>query len=200
MPRRDPPLSANARAESRGRAGGGESAYGAYNSDIARYGRPDEQEVREVRPPPERQSFSPGFGDREFLGYAGQEYGLETYAPRRGRSLPEDERRFVRPIPHGQQEFSWGGQGGGYGGAGPGGASIADPDPARARDAREEPFEPDYLAWREDQLRAHDEDYARWRQAQRRAYDDDYRAWRASRRGEPFASWRSRREPPLRGR
>lgn len=36
-------------------------------------------------------------------------------------------------------------------------------------------FEPDYVHWREQQLRLHDRDYEEWRRERRRQYDDDYR-------------------------
>ncbi|MBI1179829.1 MAG: hypothetical protein GC201_04675 [Alphaproteobacteria bacterium] len=58
------------------------------------------------------------------------------------------------------------------------------------------PEDHDYMAWREDQMRAHDQDYAAWRDARHRAYDDDYARWRRERRGafvREFEDWRSRR-------
>lgn len=157
---------------------------GSYNSDTARYGSAQEDDPRRYRPDGEARYFAPAFGEQEFHGYAGQEYGLESHDPRGRRSLLDDVRRQARTgaVQHGQSEMSWGGQGGGYGGAGPGGASIADPDPVERRDSpgrrpRDETLDPRYLAWRDQQMRAHDDDYARWREAQRRRYDDDYRAW-----------------------
>lgn len=181
MPRRD---DFPAPAPSRDRAAA--QGPGSFNSDIARYGPAEEDDPRRYRPEGEPRRFAPPFGEQEFHGYAGQEYGLESDDPRgRPRPLTDYVRRQGRTgaVQHGQSETSWGGQGGGYGGAGPGGASIADPDPADRRDAaarrlRDDAFEPRYLAWRDQQLRGHDDDYARWREAQRRRYDDEYRAWR----------------------
>jgi hypothetical protein len=40
-------------------------------------------------------------------------------------------------------------------------------------------FHPDYLDWREEQLRMHDRDYHAWREERRRGYDEDYRRRRA---------------------
>jgi hypothetical protein len=55
-------------------------------------------------------------------------------------------------------------------------------------------LDPDYLHWREEQMRAHDRDYHEWRKAQRERYDEDYRRFRAERRehfGRTFHQWRS---------
>jgi hypothetical protein len=58
-------------------------------------------------------------------------------------------------------------------------------------------FEPDYLDWREAQLRGHDRDYAAWREEQQARYDRDYRAFRDERQGRfgaSFADWRRERD------
>lgn len=39
-------------------------------------------------------------------------------------------------------------------------------------------FEPDYLHWRDEQLRLHDRDYQEWRRRRSRQYDDEYRRGR----------------------
>lgn len=56
--------------------------------------------------------------------------------------------------------------------------------------------DPDYVSWRDDQLRAHDRDYQAWREERRRSYDDDYGKWRRERQekfGQDFSDWRSQR-------
>lgn len=58
-------------------------------------------------------------------------------------------------------------------------------------------FEPEYLSWRDAQLRAHDRDYEAWRADRQRRYDDDYRAWRSQRREQfhqSFAEWCAQRD------
>lgn len=40
-------------------------------------------------------------------------------------------------------------------------------------------FDPDYIAWRDQQLAQYDRDYAAWRATQARRHDDQYLAWRA---------------------
>lgn len=80
---------------------------------------------------------------------------------------------------HGGQEYGLEREGGGYGGAsgarrsGVGGADAPHDDQA---------LEADYVAWRDEQLRAYDRDYAEWRAARSRRYDEEYRARRAERR------------------
>lgn len=58
-------------------------------------------------------------------------------------------------------------------------------------------FDPDYVSWRDEQLRNHDRDYASWRAEQHRRYDDDYRAFQNERRshfGRSFSEWRNQRQ------
>jgi hypothetical protein len=57
-------------------------------------------------------------------------------------------------------------------------------------------FDPEYLNWRDEQMRAHDRDYAAWRRAQHEQYDNDYRAFHRARREDftqRFQSWRDSR-------
>lgn len=57
-------------------------------------------------------------------------------------------------------------------------------------------FDPDYLHWRDEQLRLHDRDYQEWRRQQHQQYDDEYRRFRSERRegfGRSFQEWRSQR-------
>lgn len=57
-------------------------------------------------------------------------------------------------------------------------------------------YDPDYLHWRETQMRTHDRDYRDWREAQHRQYDDEYHQFRTERRnhfGHNFHQWRAQR-------
>ena len=57
-------------------------------------------------------------------------------------------------------------------------------------------FDPEYLRWRDEQMRAHDRDYADWRRAQHEQYDNDYREFHRARREDftqRFQSWRDSR-------
>lgn len=57
-------------------------------------------------------------------------------------------------------------------------------------------FDPDYLRWRNAQMRGHDRDYQDWRREQHRLYDDEYRRFRSERQrhfGQAFHEWRSQR-------
>ncbi|MDB5425006.1 MAG: hypothetical protein JWQ29_2422 [Phenylobacterium sp.] len=59
-------------------------------------------------------------------------------------------------------------------------------------------FEPDYLRWRDEQMRNHDRDYREWRRAQHERYDNDYRTFRGGRLehfSQRFQSWRDSRNP-----
>lgn len=57
-------------------------------------------------------------------------------------------------------------------------------------------LEPDYLAWRDEQLRGHDRDYADWRAEQHKRYDSEYRSFRSERKssfGKSFSEWQAER-------
>lgn len=57
-------------------------------------------------------------------------------------------------------------------------------------------LDPDYVEWRDRQLRDHDRDYHEWRHTQHRSYDDEYRQFRTERRshfGQQFHQWRAQR-------
>ena len=120
--------------------------------------------------------------------YGGQEYGLEGHpgvarrpqqqGPDWGFEGPGDERR---------RNFDWDDPGVGQSQAGYGAEARSHPDAG---------FDPDYLHWREEQLRAHDRDYDEWRREQHRQYDDEYRQFRQERQrsfGQAFHQWRSQR-------
>jgi hypothetical protein len=128
----------------------------------------------------------------EPYGYAGQEYGLEGHpgvgsgranagsaGGGAGWDFERDEARrrdFDRRDPGvGQSQAGYGAQ--------------AQPHP-------DHEFDPDYVQWREEQLRSHDRDYQEWRRSQHRQYDDQYRQYRDERQrhfGEAFHQWRSQR-------
>ena len=58
-------------------------------------------------------------------------------------------------------------------------------------------FDPDYLHWRDQQMRRHDHHYADWRRHQHEQYDEEYRRFRDERRDdfhERFQDWRARRD------
>ncbi|MGU3492455.1 hypothetical protein ACLBXM_00310 [Xanthobacteraceae bacterium A53D] len=63
-------------------------------------------------------------------------------------------------------------------------------DTKSAPDARGQETDPEYLAWREAELKALDADYQAWRQQQAEAYDAAYRMWRDAPGDTPFAQWR----------
>lgn len=72
-----------------------------------------------------------------------------------------------------------------------------------AQDAAAPDFEdldPDYLAWRHQQLTLYDRDYAAWRDAQMQRHDQDYRIWRRDRGADAgFSEWfaeRAHATPP----
>lgn len=50
-------------------------------------------------------------------------------------------------------------------------------------------FDPDYIAWRAEQLAQYDRDYACWRECQARQHDERYLAWRAGQSPDP-APWK----------
>jgi len=53
-------------------------------------------------------------------------------------------------------------------------------------------FDPDYLAWRAEQLAQYDRDYAAWRDNQARQHDERYLAWRTGSAGRD-APWKAPR-------
>jgi hypothetical protein len=141
-----------------------------YNSDEARY-----EPWRSGAP-----------FDQDRVGYGMEAYGVEggraheaRRDERRGRGGGDDERETwgpdvgepygdleLNPRNRGVQEF------------GPP-ADYAYHPPAGHE------FDPDYLRWRDEQMRAHDHEYAEWRRERQRRYDEDYRRARADRRREP---------------
>lgn len=117
-----------------------------------------------------------GYYGGEPQAYAGQEYGLESHRDeRRGDWGFEQHGGVERPQQGARPEGArWGG---------------------RAQHPDQE-FDPDYLRWRDEQLRAHDRDYDEWRRHQHQQYDEEYRKFRTERRehfGRAFHEWRSQR-------
>lgn len=131
---------------------------------------------------------SPVHGGEPYA-YAGQEYGLEHYesgaVPDLGKGLHTDRRA----------NFDFDDPGVGQSQTGYGSTAQTRVDPE---------FDPDYLRWRDAQLRNHDRDYQDWRQDQMRQYDEQYRQFRSERQrnfGRAFHEWRSQRgdAPPSGG-
>jgi hypothetical protein len=120
--------------------------------------------------------------DQDRTGYGGQEYGMEAGRQHRrdedrgaDRSDQRETWRPDRGEPYGDLEFN----------ARNRGAQEFGPPADYAYHPRAgHEFDPDYLHWREEQMRAHDRDYHAWRKARRDAYDEDYRRSRR-RRGPP---------------
>lgn len=130
--------------------------------------------------------------DQDRTGYRGQEYGMEggrSHEMDAGRGRDDrDERETWRPDrgePYGDLELN------------PRNRGVEEFGPPHdyayhPQAGRE--FDPDYLHWREEQMRGHDRDYHEWRRNQRQAYDEDYRRFRAERRehfGRSFQDWRA---------
>jgi hypothetical protein len=134
------------------------------------------------RPPPERERGGERHMREDDPRHGGQEYGLEggrNHGYRGGYAFDPSlarSRNFDHDDP---------GVGQGQAGYGPQARSHDDPE-----------FDPDYLRWRDQQLRAHDRDYAEWRRHQQGQYDEQYRQFRAERReqfGRAFHDWRTQR-------
>jgi len=174
---------------------------GRFSSDEARYGPGSRGRRYDLGEPPHGEGrhaapFDPdrgGYGDLEY-GYGGEEYGLEG-GPAHQRRDPfrgggREERETWGPDvgePYGDLELN------------PRNRGIQEFGPphdyAYHPQAGHE-FDPDYLRWREEQLRGHDRDYREWRRAQQDSYDEDYRRFRSERRehfGRSFQEWRAQR-------
>jgi hypothetical protein len=164
----------------------------------------DERRTGERDRPGEGRSFEGGepwhaegrYGaryDQDRTGYGGQEYGMEGGRQRRdedrgrGRGHQRETWRPDRGEPYGDLEFNARGRGG---------QEFGPPADYAYHPQAGHEFDPDYLHWREEQMRSHDRDYHEWRSAQRDSYDNDYRRFRHERRqefGRTFQDWRSQR-------
>jgi hypothetical protein len=169
-----------------------------YNSDEARYGERGRAWRLGEREPWHADERSAARYDRDRVGYGGQEYGMEgghdhemRRDERRFRGRRDDDERGAwRPDigePYGDAEFN------------PRNRGIQEFGPpadyAYHPHAGHE-FDPDYLRWRDEQMRSHDRDYQEWRRSQQQSYDEDYHRFRAERRehfGRTFADWRNQR-------
>src|SRR6185437_3643775 len=104
--------------------------------------------------------------DQDRTGYGGQEYGLEGGSSHRrygGGYEAREGRRPDRGAASGDLAFS--------------ARNRGRPEHEAPQDYAYHPregheFDPDYLAWREAQMRNHDRDYREWRQGQQQAYDE----------------------------
>lgn len=186
------------------------SEAGRYSSDQARYfgadtrsfSPPPLHRAHESRPAWRRNRFDVAAGpepafvydeeDALTRGYysldgphGGQEYGIEPhgYRERLVRRPPRSAAPSADDLPLDLND--------------PGVREFGPPaDYAYHPDVNAQ-FEPDYLDWREAQLRGHDRDYAAWREEQQQRYDRDYRAFRSERQdrfGASFADWRRERD------
>ncbi|HSV04376.1 MAG TPA: hypothetical protein VLI41_14365 [Phenylobacterium sp.] len=194
----------------RGRAGEHRSfdETGRFNSDQDRYG-PGSRGRRSEGGEPWRGEGRWGArydqdraGYREaprFGGYAGQEYGLEA-----GRE-PWRERERARGAGGRNERESWRPAGGApYGDLELNARNRGVQDYGAPHDYAYHPrqgheFDPEYLSWREQQMRRHDRDYQAWRRAQQQRYDEDYRRSREPRRSQDHAAEGGAefgREPP----
>jgi hypothetical protein len=137
-----------------------------------------------ARPRPGRGGESSVSHGGEPYAYGGQEYGVESHGgrPDRGPGWGRFERDGER-----RRGFDFDDPGVGQSQAG---------YAAETRSHSEHDFDPDYLRWRDEQLRGHDRDYDAWRREQHRQYDEQYHQFRGERQrhfGEAFHEWRSQR-------
>ncbi|WP_374274529.1 hypothetical protein [Brevundimonas sp.] len=151
--------------------------YRSGSSD-SRYTRSDYDDYREDH------SHNPGPGWQS--GEFGSDYGVSG----RGRYDQRDLNRSGSSR-YGQGRSDWqsGAQGQGqhqrgYASSGydaQGYAPGADIWNDRERGQGRHDFEPDYLHWREQQLKSFDDDYSTWRSERRQKFSSDFDNWRSSR-------------------
>lgn len=118
-----------------------------------------------------------------FGGYAGQEYGMEG-----GREHRRGPREGDRSFAGQEQRETWRPQAGApYGDLELNARNLGIEEFGAPHDYAYHPeqgheFDPEYLSWRDQQMRAHDRDYDAWRRDRERAYDEDYRRFRDQQR------------------
>lgn len=123
--------------------------------------------------------------------HGGQEYGIEPHGYREQivRRRPAPPRQgSLEAGPYGDQPMDL---------HDPGVRQFGPPADYAYHPGADIEFEPDYLEWRDEQLRGHDRDYATWRAQQQAKYDAEYRAFRGERRDRfdrSFTDWRSQRD------
>jgi hypothetical protein len=177
----------------------------AFRYDEARAGYRDDEDAGSAGYRPRRRDEATRPSDTnpmqagEPWAYGGQEYGLEGHGAERsgvGWGFDRDSER--------RRNFDRDDPGVGQSQAGYGQMARSHPDDPRTQTAygqagRPHPdhdLDPDYLRWRDEQLRTHDRDYQDWRREQHRKYDAQYREFRDERQrhfGEAFHEWRSHR-------
>jgi hypothetical protein len=167
-----------------GRGGRGEGEDEAWRRD--RYGSRFDQDRTNYGSGYDRDQGGYGRG-QQGGGYGGQEYGMEGrggqtrrnagddlgYASRRGGG---DDRETWRPsqgAPYGDLEMNARNRGV---------QEYGQPADYAAHPQAGHEFEPDYLRWRDQQMKGHDRDYQDWRRHQHEQYDNDYRKFRAEKR------------------
>ena len=194
---------------------------GRYSSDQARYHGADTRSYepygthrpRSERPPWRRPRFeangpepSPAlpadYEDALTRGYyslegphGGQEYGIEAHGYRESLPRQHERRQRGRHAISGYEDAPYGDQP--LDRRDPGVREFGPPADYAYHPHANAEFEPDYVTWREEQLRSHDRDYAGWRAEQQRKYDAEYRAFRGARQdefGKSFTDWRSQRD------
>lgn len=194
---------------------------GRFSSDQARYygaeprsyGAYASHRVHTEHPPWRRARFDPAgrepgpdlppdYDDALTRGYyslegphGGQEYGIEAHGyreslPRQHKHRPRHQRAAsgYEDAPYGDQPLDR---------RDLGVREFGPPADYAYHPHANAEFDPDYLAWRDEQLRSHDQDYAAWRAEQHRKYDAEYRVFRGARQdefGRSFTDWRSQRD------
>lgn len=169
---------------------------GRFNSDQARYRGADDHNYagrggQGGRGGPQGyRGFEGGYGGQEYgLGGGDRRYGNQSNygggGDMSGRSHPRDSREF-QGAPYGDQSL-------------PHGSGVeefgAPHDYAYHPDQHD--LDPDYVTWRDQQMRNHDREYQGWRAEQHRKYDDDYRRFRGERRNhfhQTFEEWRQQQQ------
>lgn len=140
--------------------------------------------------------------DQDRVGYGGQEYGMEGGRQHRQDNQGQDAQDRGRDRGRGRDEReTWRAEGGPYGDLelnprNRGVQEFGPPSDYAYHPPAGHEFDPDYVHWREEQMRSHDRDYHDWRHAQQQSYDDDYRRFRSERRehfGRTFQDWRNQR-------
>lgn len=165
---------------------------GRFNSDQARYyGADDHNYASRSRGgqgggPRGYRGFEGGYGGQEYgLGGGGDRYGQGGGQDMGGRSQPRGGGDYDR-APYGDQSMPHGSGVSEFG---------APHDYAYHPDQHD--LDPDYVNWRDQQLRNHDREYHGWRAEQQRKYDDEHRRYRGERRNhfhQTFEEWRQQQQ------
>lgn len=178
-------------------------SYGAYASHRVHAERPPWRRARfDPAGPEPAPDLPPDYEDALTRGYyslegphGGQEYGIEAHGyreslPRQHKHRPRHQRAAsgYEDAPYGDQPLDR---------RDLGVREFGPPADYAYHPHANAEFDPDYLAWRDEQLRSHDQDYAAWRAEQHRKYDAEYRVFRGARQdefGRSFTDWRSQRD------